>query len=161
MKPLSELPRRIHLRLDPLEAAEKLGIPGSKKQKINRLQNLGVSQRGTFDRYELRKKLSRRIPPWLNLRGKEEKTVENCMTAIIGRIGDEKVFEPFNVQTDIKKRNVPRDEAVLITLFYLNQRRFSEPASVADTVARIAESVYPERPFLVEGFVTDVSELYG
>ena len=81
VKSIKNLPRKIELR-DATQslAAQKIGL------KIDQLKELGISK-DFIDLQKLEAALDRNMPSGINLRKGEERTKNNVLSVIVGRLG--------------------------------------------------------------------------
>lgn len=93
VKPLNQLPQQIKLRegMTLSQAAHKIGIAEQT------LTSLGISQ-AEINLDQLREGLETGIPEEIGLRAGEERSVDNVISAIVGRLGREhEILERFSI----------------------------------------------------------------
>ena len=145
----------IKLRMPLEDAAAKFHDPTScVEAKVEDLGKLGITENG-ISINKLEKAFNPtgtklEIPKWLVLRrmpSQDEKTLDNYIRAILGRIAEEDVFGETNVHVIIKNERYPFEEKIEIAAAYLETFRNDEAGSddfLASLSAEIAEAAYPD-----------------
>jgi len=100
------------------QAAKKIGI------KKGRLTDLGITKNG-INFSSLETALKKSIPEEIKLR-REQKTADNVIAAILGRLGREDiVFGPFNIITTMEKSFLSIEEISFLLAAYTKLLNFS------------------------------------
>ena len=152
---------RLGLSLDG--TAKSLGLPSSwcEKQKADRLEELGIFTRVSNQHFFINQiTLLQGIAKGLltvRLRGLtgEERTPENLMRAVLGRIADEAiVLEPFNMDhvltsnrlfpASIYGRGLLPKARALLSVIHLRQFEFDEPSDHLHHLSVFGAKAYPQ-----------------
>jgi hypothetical protein len=132
----------IPLRVTMMEAAKKLGIDKADAVRISILNDLGIYEHGV-NTIRLGAALSGKTPPFLKLRYGEERTVENCVSAIVGRIAHENVFGPLDIRAIAASSQLSLDEKAAITGVYLGQFEFYETDFLVEHASELILRAFP------------------
>lgn len=152
LKLLTQIKLREWPKLSLSQAAEKMGI------EIERLVLLGISEKG-IDLSKLRNALIDNIPNEIRLRNGEDRTIDNVIAAIAGRLGDEKfIFEPFNIERVLRRKSLSYNEKTLLMIAYVEQTDVLHLPSQGKIVLGEARKLYSIDVPAQQKFIVDVGK---
>ena len=70
------------------------------------------------------------------------KTVENCELAIVGRLADPSIFEPFNIRMTLQRDDLTVEDKIAITAAYLLETEADDPSIYVKPFVEIVRWAY-------------------